>query len=982
MAATPHQDGINADAVRLRRHYSRAALALALLLLAATYLLISPPADTGYPGAKPWRDFSVLRSLTEVMSLGGHLRTHRGTEIKDFAFHLAAAAGLVLLALRTVVAQNLTRPRPTLKGAWFYAQVLLAGWVALSFVSATWSGDAALSLSQSALYALALAWAIALAWTLDEHHLPHLLIGFVAIAAVGATLCIWYHWERNPYHRPGFPIGNPGPLGACFAAAILIAVCTLLAAGRRWRQARKLPFEWPFVAVAAAALIPLIWCFVLTYSRAAMIGLLVGLLALVFLRAGRRTRWSISLVAVVLFVVLGWWMYTQRLDQSMARGSTLRFRFYAWRYATELWMQRPISGGGAAAYTRFSGTLAARDRELDPAAFMGDWIAHAHNEMFEVFAEIGLMGGVTFVGGFVAALIAAAALLRSNLTYERRWLLIGLIAALVALLTDLMFSVGLRLAGMPAVFYTLLGVLWAACRSDAQGSELTDTLATVAARGGPALRQPSLPRVAVATLAVLGALLAGGLALRNWSGVLHEQAAYTALAEERHSPALLHAQLAEQRLLEPVRKLFANERAVRARLGLAQAAHQRLFEQSLATSQTASASQPVSAPQAVTLSEVIELYSAAYLAAGQLDQRAPTLQRMPAVAARCAERLADLNRSVNANLAQQWIQRAWRAWVRQRDINRFDVEALLALAEWPGYPIPLSDKVGMLRDALRHGFPNAQWVTVLQQLDGQRGFAEVLERYVRAVGPINPQTEIDLLVASRAPETCRLAAQWHGLHGDFAAAERYAGQAALLYDPMRARFTRLFSVALAEQAEYALRATPLEPGRAVALSRAALEALPIIQQQKYAQMAAEYRLRLARYLLANGEEDAARAALQLAVGDTAPFEQRLADMYVWLAQTFVRLAADKRPPIADWLAAAIRLEPRHLRAWGWRAWTAAETNDPAAVETVLAQARQAGLSREQLDQIARSLRQEFPELELSGMTAEPESQPAPDGNEG
>ena len=146
----------------------------------------------------------------------------------------------------------------------------------------------------------------------------------------------------------------------------------------------------------------------------------------------------------------------------MARGATIRFRYYAWRYAAELWSQSlptSVIGQGAGSYPRLAGQLSIRDRTLDPEAFPGELVEHAHNELFEVLTEIGLIGGVTFVGGWLATLAAGAALRRSVSDREKRWLHAALVAGLMALIVDMFSWPALRLSGVPAIFYTLLGAV-------------------------------------------------------------------------------------------------------------------------------------------------------------------------------------------------------------------------------------------------------------------------------------------------------------------------------------------------------------------------------------------------------------------------------------------------------------------------------------------------------------------------------------------
>ena len=53
-------------------------LVLALLTLAAAFLLIGPDPARTYPGNQPWSDISILRDITRVLALGGTRHRHQG----------------------------------------------------------------------------------------------------------------------------------------------------------------------------------------------------------------------------------------------------------------------------------------------------------------------------------------------------------------------------------------------------------------------------------------------------------------------------------------------------------------------------------------------------------------------------------------------------------------------------------------------------------------------------------------------------------------------------------------------------------------------------------------------------------------------------------------------------------------------------------------------------------------------------------------
>ena len=964
---------------RLRLGYSRVALILTVLLLGSTFLLISPPREMTYPGAIPWSDFSILRPLTELLSFNGLLTTARGIEIKDFALHLAAVIGLIILAARSASVGTRLSLRRRLYEPWLAAQFLLLGWVALAALSRRWSGDPDLVYGQAALYALSLAWAISLAWTLERRHMPHLLATLVLTTTLAAILCIWYYGERNPDHRPGFPLGNPGILAASMLPAILITLCVLLGTAQRWLRDRRRP-DLAITSGAVLAFVLLIWCFTLTNSRAAIVALAVGLAAVAFLVLGARARWVIAIVVLCGLSSSGAWLLSQsQLDTAMARSATIRFRVYAWRYAAELWEHNwftAIAGHGAGAYPRLAGQLSLHDRELDPSAFMGEMVEHAHNELFEVLSEIGLVGGVTFVGGFLGTLIAGGILLRGKTTDHERWLYIALLAGVVALMTDALFSPNLRLAGIPALFYTLIGVLWATCRAAAtehlsgHGSAPQNTYIETTSR-----RRPG-----IALIVLLLATGVGWLTIRNWVGVLREEAAQYAFAQGDYEQARRDHQFAQAHLLDPVRQLINNDRVVRAHLALARQATVEFLDR-----QNSAAVLPASQTATTTVSpELNELQEqassqciAAFEAAAQLGRRAPTLMGTAASGASAAELLALLYQASNPALAQQWYHTAGRAWYLQRKWRPYDIATLLALTQ---HPAPLPNQLGLLRDALRstHGYSRwgwplslddirINWHNSLRQLAVHELFAETLEQLLAVVGPADPDTNLDSLIASRAPEVYRLAGYYHALQGDYTDAQRMAARAAELYQPMQARFPILHSVALLEEAEFILRGSPEQAQRAEKLLREALKLLPRIQQQKYEALAWPFRNRLALALLAQGSEDEASQIFLIALGDETLVPRALADTCVRLALLDIRqlpgrLPSDRRAPVETWLKLALRRQPDHVPAWSWLAWLAAERADLERLHTILADATTAGVQTADIQRIQNSLRQEFPTL--------------------
>lgn len=930
---------------------SRAALILALAVVGGNLLLSSPPRGETYPGAIPWGSLSVLRPLTEVLSLGGVLSTVRGTEIKDLLLQGGAVVALLLLACRLLLLPLLASARFHWTRPCYAAQYLLWAWVAISALSVFWSADPALSLGQAALYGLALAWATALAWTLSPADARRLLIGLAVLGGVAGALCVWYYFERNPHHRPGFPVGNPATLSACMLPGLLLGLSYLGGAAYRLgrfgrltdvrapvRFALSRPLLW-----LGVSLVPLAACFSLAGSRAATLGLLVGVAVVVLLNAGRRARAILGVLALAVVGAASWWIASySRFDVAMARSDTIRFRLYAWRYAAELWRESwlaSVCGQGAGTYPALAGQLSIRDRVLDPAAFQAEMVEHAHNELFEILTEIGLIGGVTFLGGWLATLAAGAAAVRAARVLQERWLHIGLIAAIAALMMDSMFSPGLRLAAVPAVFYTLLGILWALSRAtpaEHPAHAAMTTAETLRALGGRRRRAPVIAGAAVLLAVTMGA---GILTGKNARAVVWEGAANEQLREGKPVAAAETFGRASGEILDPVRQLVTQAMALHARLS---AAGQAFVAWEARAGSDAEETPATTRPETEAARQLaLRRCQATYKAADALHNRAPTLFFTGLVAGSAAELLGHLEREFDPESAQQWYQRAGQAFRLQKLWRPYDVETLLALTHYPG---PVWFHLGLLRDALRSpvGYDRwgqslpfevvrARWHDALANLAEEPGFDETLNEFLAVVGPLSQESDLDTLAASRAPEVYRLAAQAAALRGDLEKAEYLTAKAAALYEPLRARLKTLYSVTLLEQANLVLAGPPARAAEAVELLKRAIAELPVIQEQKYEEM-------------------------------SRPFRGRLADAYVTLAARQIRTQPPPRPQAEEWLAAALEQMPSHVLAWSWTAWLAAEKGDVGRVKALLEEAEAHGVAPEFVEQIRGSLCQEFPEL--------------------
>lgn len=940
----------------IKSHLNQGALPSWISLLMAAlitlgwlgaFLLLSPPEQGNVSGQIPWASGSLLYPMTQALSLWGSFPTARGVEIKDIYWHGVVVFATLLLAVRALSSKRHLNLSETYREPWMAGQILLIGWCLLALASTAWSKEPLISLGQAILYCFGVVWAVAIAWTLERNALRLLGRGILVSSALMAVLTIWYFFERNPNHRPGFPMGNPSPLATAMVPAILLAGCTLVI--ELWQ--RLMTGTWRDMrgcGLSALVLIPLIWAFLLADALTAKVALLVGAGVLLWHAIPGKSRWLVAAIAFVSAAGAIAYRFAAADDFGMARGASARLRLYTWRYAAELWEQAPMLGLGAGAYPRLANVLSIRDEQLDPAAFMGTWRNHAHNELFEIFTEIGLVGGVTFVGGHLATLLAALLVLRQRISADQRTVIIALLAAYIGIFADSFGSVSLRLPGFGIVFFTLIGVLWAVGRWARRGDLTGDALESFLPASQGAIRWLTVRR----TVMALGVLVVGcGLGTAAWfnaRSLWHEQRAYAAMAEGLPDLARGEAQRAEPLLLDPSRRILAVELQARARA----IAAINLF---VSAQQAPGGMSALPAAEYERMAQALRL---AYIEVEAFDERIPAVGEMPILGAELAERYAKVLEPNSPEMAKEWSNRAMVAWSSQRVQNKYDPRACLALTRYNATP---ATHGVYLRDALRRSTPNdPAWLAGLQRVVKRYPVPlidQIIKSLLESAGPIDPLTDDNVIIISMAPEAYRLGAAWWSFRGQHQRALKLASRAADLYQPIQDRFPTRLSVTFSEQAEYAFRLQPTAPQMALQLIGNAVRALPDIQVHERAKLERPLRAAEARYMIAAGQQSEAEALLE-AWGWRQPSE--IAKVYQQLLATVLRQPIERRPTtVIPWIERLVSLGPDKPDGWRWLAWLVAEQGHFGEVENILSQAQDAGLSSAEAEHIKRWLQTEF-----------------------
>lgn len=963
---------------------------LLLILLAVTVggaLLFVSAGAAVEAGHVPWKPGSALHFVTRLLNFDAAYATPKGNGVKRLAQGLGAAAVLALAAVmwyrrhspRSVLVPDVldnepTNAPPTPTARWHEAitpaegaQMALLGLAGWSFLAALWSPWPGASVAESGVLAIGAVWAVCLGRNFSRRAATVGAIVLIALLAVTAALGIWYYHVRNPHQRLKFPVGNPLFLAACLLPGILLAAHLTIGL---LRSAMRTGHRWTYAGAAAVAacLVPLLWATRLTGSRGAIVGLAAGVWVPLFVGAKRRLRWLVILLAGI--AVFAGYRYVQRTVNEIegGRGASLRARLYDWRYAWQLFLTRPAHGWGQGGYYLRADSIARPDAEEDPAAFASLRVTHAHNEWLELLADLGAFGIALAALGYGLTLWASGHAIASARGSIQAWCLLGLVASMVALMVEEATDVALRDPGLPAVWYTVLGLTWALMRRD----------------DGPAARARPFPGVVRQ-----GGLIAAGIAtitIAAWShgdfsAALAQARAQALLDEHDWTNAVQDADAAARRRLGAEEYVEARYFRVQARLTVAQA-HLDLLSTSL--QQPPSKDETVEAARRALHERDLETVRQQIVAAqpdvAVLLNGAPGYPNVAGALGRTLLRWLSAEQRLGhapKEAAARGLQDQARALVRQEFLrDRLNLNAAVeCLAVWPDAPI--AERLDWLRIPLRAGPVPGEYRSVVAAVMQEEGFPAAFSALMDAAHAASDAPGPSQWPDRYAPETYRVAAfatdvQAHSILAspdiktldDFAAAYEHArrlwqqsadlaGGAARMYGGIRIAHPTLVSVALTERAEFLFQADPDAPQRAVDACDEAVDQVPPIGDRD-ARVRAIQRQRV-RYLIAGAEESTALPLLAELAGPGEAAARQLGIGYVALCREYLTFPPALRPAsFAVWVDRAAALAPDRLDLL--RADTAYAAGEDEMAVQALREAEAAGAHPAEIeDWLARAL---------------------------
>ncbi|HUU84174.1 MAG TPA: O-antigen ligase family protein [Phycisphaerae bacterium] len=913
---------------------------LVVVVLAGNCLLTSGgQREVLHDGAVDWSPNSSLRAVVELLNLGFTQTTSKGVEIKSLVFGVGSALAMMALAVALGIRPSAGEQAPIDDAGAGYspdetgedeqldpaelavpggaiggvrhkahisplmaAQFMMLTFGLWSLASFLWSNAPDFALAGGILLAIQLMWAFAIGLGLNRIAARSCAYALLVVCVVTALLALWYHDERNPTLRASYPVGNPLFLAACLIPGILIgvgvAIGCIQTCVRRWGAKYLIGILAALVAIAV-----LLWTFKLTGARGPAVGLLAGAGGMALFALRGRGRKIAGTIMVVVLVVALLYVYSQRESFSATgRSATIRLRLFAWSYGFDLGAEAPVLGRGQGGFVLAGDASAAGDDVLSDPLALEARVAHAHNEWLETWCDLGSIGLVVVLAALGLTFWAGARAVKRMPTPSLRWSLIALLSSLLGLVVEEGVGVGLRLPGVPAVYFTVIGLIWAL--SATGRPRWIEVLQASAWRRLPAFIVPAGLGVAALVASVLDFRAA-----RAFHDVPER------LAQLEFDQALELADSARRHQLAPQARLDATHRLCATYLGIARS----LQVDALRLVEEAAAADPPDERRLARAQES-ETRALGYVRAGfselsELLKKSPSswgsgiLEQGFYVVLAEFDRAAGRPEKVQANL-----NAAAEALKRELRRRPFDPGLALMFVGVAGPGTEIGSLFEVFARPLRHMQIPPQYFDFLREVLGSPEFAEAFTTVHGVAQAVSADQVVEQWAEPWAPEILRLAAVIWFMQGQFAQSEAELEQAAELYDVLYASAPMGAASCYAELADSRFYGNPASPGGAIEAARKAVELAPDSESGRH--IAAAVRSRMATYQLAAGEEESARQLLGSLVEEVAPavLDAEIGRRYSMLAHS---ASQGDSPPrsVATWVERALVLNAEHEMGW-------------------------------------------------------------------
>lgn len=247
--------------------------------------------------------------------------------------------------------------------------------------------------------------------------LPVILVGCLQVLGGGVTSKLWVSGAENliDARASGF-FGSPNILGSLSMIVVIVALFAF------WDKKR-----WYYLAYTPIALLAL----VLTYSRSAWIGLVVGIVIVLLIK-----NWKLMVLVPLGLLSLLIPSVRQRLlvatSQEYLVDAAIDGRIWSFNNAIEIFKTSPLLGTGPGTYG--GQTAIYYNSPIYLRGLQNGYIAlpYTDNQWLEIFAQVGLLGIILISGFFVSHFVNNfRQFLRSG-----SYLSLGISAAIIAILID------------------------------------------------------------------------------------------------------------------------------------------------------------------------------------------------------------------------------------------------------------------------------------------------------------------------------------------------------------------------------------------------------------------------------------------------------------------------------------------------------------------------------------------------------------------
>jgi len=286
-----------------------------------------------------------------------------------------------------------------------------------------------------------------------------------ALILSAALVVALYGWREklamardldNPTWQIFSTFFNPNPLGGFFAMVFPLALSAALAAAL---LARRL--LWGFCAVALAVTI------VPTNSKGAMLAFAVSALLYIALlvsqsRRARSLGRALLVGGVLALVVLGVLLFQVEPVRARVAGeigtqsASNMFRILTWQGTVRLAQAYPWLGVGPGAF-----------KYAFPKYAIAGYVEAAHQNYLQMFAELGLFGGVVFLWLLVAVLFTGGRAIAAAQDFRGRVTAIGAICCIAALMVHSFLDYNWYIGAINLAFWLVAAMLVNAANADA-----------------------------------------------------------------------------------------------------------------------------------------------------------------------------------------------------------------------------------------------------------------------------------------------------------------------------------------------------------------------------------------------------------------------------------------------------------------------------------------------------------------------------------